>query len=180
MRVRLVRPALAHMEQALAYRQEHFDAGEFIINGSELLDRTDSYKKWLRAVTDNAFPDTVAKDWVQTDTFFAVDEQGQIVGIIDLRHELNAFLRNYGHTGYSVRPSQRRKGYATQMLSQICFLAKHIGMPELLLSVMRGNTASVRTIQKNGGVYVRSFDHDGQPADVYRITLRTEAQSPEN
>lgn len=174
MDIRLVRPALAHMEQALAYRQEHFDAGEFIINGSEQLDRIDSYKKWLRTVTDNAFPDTVSKDWVQTDTFFAFDKHKQIVGIIDLRRELNAFLRNYGHTGYSVRPSQRRKGYATEMLRQVCFIAKHIGMPELQLSVERDNTASVRTIQKNGGVYSRSFDHNGTPADIYLIALKSD------
>ena len=40
--IRLVRPTLEHKEKALAYRQEHFDHGEKIINGSELFDKTES------------------------------------------------------------------------------------------------------------------------------------------
>ena len=46
--------------------------------------------------------------------FFAVDND-RIVGIIDFRHTLNDFLKDLGHCGYSVRPSERRKGFATEM-----------------------------------------------------------------
>ncbi|MCQ2407720.1 MAG: GNAT family N-acetyltransferase [Oscillospiraceae bacterium] len=171
MQITLVRPEAAHRQQALAFRQAFFDCGETVINGSELLDQTEDYAQWLDAVTRNADPETVSPDWVVTDTFFAEDESGRIVGIIDLRHTLNSFLRDFGHCGYSVLPSARRQGYATEMLRQITEIARAAGMPSLQLSVERDNLPSVRTIIKNGGVYERSFAFGGEQADVYRIML---------
>ena len=91
--------------------------------------------------------------------------------MIDLRHELNGFLKDFGHSGYSVRPSERRKGYATRMLEMIREVAKNAGLPSLQLSVERTNEPSVKTIVKNGGVYERSFEHEGEAADVYRILI---------
>lgn len=167
----LVRPTLKLKDKALQYRQEHFDNGENIINGSELFDKADTYEEWLQAVTENASPETVSPNWVLTDTFFAVDEQEEIVGMIDLRHTLNDFLINLGNCGYSVRPSMRNKGYATEMLRQILKVAKKAGMNELYLSVERTNIPSIKTIKKNGGIYARSFEFEGEKADIYKITL---------
>ncbi|MDE6184908.1 MAG: GNAT family acetyltransferase, partial [Lachnospiraceae bacterium] len=53
------------------------------------------------------------------------------------------------------------------MLRQICNIAKGYGLPELKLSVTPNNIASVRTIQKNGGVYSYSFNFESEEADVY-------------
>ena len=171
MKLTLVRPTLELKEKALDYRQEHFDNNEMIINGSELLDKMDSYEEWLKSVTDNASPDTVNPNWVVTDTFFAVDENEKIIGVIDFRHTLNDFLKDFGNSGYSVRPSDRRKGYATEMLRQILIIAKQVGLQEIQLSVERNNEPSVKTIVKNGGKYERSFEFEGEEADVYKIIL---------
>lgn len=95
----------------------------------------------------------------------------KIIGIIDLRHTLNEFLKDLGNCGYSVRPSERKKGYATEMLRQLLEAAKDAGMKELHLSVEQDNTASIKVIQKNGGLYERSFTYEGETADVYRIAL---------
>lgn len=171
MTIKLIRPTLEWKEKALEYRAEHFNHGEMIINGSELLDKTDSYEEWLKSVTDNILPETVNPDWVVTDTFFAVDENERIVGIIDLRHTLNDFLKDFGNSGYSVRPSERRKGYATEMLRQVLQVAKQAGLQEVHLSVERNNEPSVKTIVRNGGTYERSFEFEGEEADIYRIVL---------
>ena len=171
MKLTLVRPTLEFKRKALDYRQEHFDNNEMVINGSELLDKTDSYEEWLKSVTDNTSPDTVNPNWVVTDTFFAVDENENIIGIIDLRHTLNDFLKDFGNSEYSVRPSERRKGYATEMLRQILLIAKQAGLQEVYLSVERDNEPSVKTIIKNGGKYERSFEFEGEEADIYKIVL---------
>lgn len=168
----LARPTMDMEAEALAYRQEHFDAGETVINGSELFDQIDDYAVWADRVARNSHEDTVAPDWVLTDTFFAVRESdGRIVGIIDLRCRLKGFLEDFGHCGYSVRPSERNKGYATEMLAQICAVAKAHGLTELQLAVEPDNRASVRTIEKNGGVYRRSFPYGDGTADVYMLGL---------
>lgn len=171
MNIKLVRPTLENKDSAIAFRNEFFDYGEKVINGSEMIDNVDSYEKWLSSVETNANPETVNPEWVVTDTFFAVDESGKIVGIIDFRHELKGFLVDFGHTGYSVRPSERRKGYATQMLSLIMKVAKEAGLDHLQLSVERTNEPSVKTIINNGGIYERSFEYEGETAEVYRISL---------
>ena len=171
MEIRLVIPTKEMKDDALAFKQEFLDHGETTINGSELLDQMDSYEDWLASVTANTDPETVNPDWVVTDTFFAEDETGKIVGIIDFRHELNGFLKDFGNSGYSVRPTERRKGYATKMLGMLRGVAKDAGLPSLQLSVERTNEPSVKTIVKNGGVYERSFEHEGEPADIYRIFM---------
>jgi len=172
MSIRLIKPSLERKEEALKFRQEFFDYGEKVINGSEMLDCTEAYEKWLSMVEANACPETVSSSWVVTDTFFAIDEKDYIVGIIDLRHTLNEFLIDFGHSGYSVRPSERRKGYATQMLKRLLEVADKIGLESLQLSVERSNEASVKTILKNGGKYARSFEYEGESADVYMISTR--------
>ncbi len=169
--IRLIRPAKEHESQAMDFKQEFFDNNEKVINGSELLDQMDNYEEWLVSVTNNISEETVDPAWVVTDTFFAVNEADRIVGIIDLRHTLNDFLKDFGNCGYSVRPSERRKGYATEMLRQILGIAKQSGMDELHLSVERDNEPSVKTIKYNGGLYERSFEFEGEMADIYRITL---------
>lgn len=171
MEIKLIRPDLSHKEEAELFKNEFFENNENIINGSEMLDNMDSYDDWLNNVRRNSNPEAVNPEWVLTDTFFATDETNRIVGIIDFRHELKDFLIDFGHCGYSVRPSERKKGYATKMLSMILEIAKNTGLETFQLSVEKTNKPSIKTIVKNGGIYKRSFDYEGETADVYEIKL---------
>lgn len=168
----LVRPSLELKEEALLYRKEHFESEENIIYGSELFDQTESYEEWLSLVTLNTSKETVDKNWVVTDTFFAIRKNdNKIIGIIDLRHTLNEFLKDLGNCGYSVRPSERKKGYATEMLRQVLQVAKKAKIKEFHISVEKDNIASIKTIQKNGGIYERSFSFQDNIADIYKIPM---------
>lgn len=171
MKIRLVRPTKELKNRAIDFRQEFFDNKEMIINGSEQLDKTENYDDWLKTVTNNTSEKTVNPDWVVTDTFFVLDKNHKIVGIIDLRHTLKGVLKDFGNCGYSVRPSERRKGYATEMLRLILSIAKNAGLSELHLAVERANEPSIKTIEKNGGKYERSFELEGEQADIYKIVL---------
>lgn len=171
MSLKLVIPTMADKEKAIEFKKEFIDNGERVINGSEMLDNIDDYEIWISSVENNACIETVSPEWVVTDTFFAVDEKDRIVGIIDFRHELKGFLKDFGHSGYSVRPSERCKGYATEMLCMLKEVAQRQGLKTLQLSVERTNEPSVKTILKNGGKYQRSFTFQGEEADVYLINL---------
>lgn len=172
MDIKLVVPTMELKEKALDYRKEHFDNNESIIDGSELFDKIDSYEKWLKWITSNSKIETVSPKWVLSDTFFAIRESDdKIIGIIDLKHNLNDFLKDLGNIAYSVRPSERGKGYASQMLHLLLEYAKKYGFKEVYLSAKRNNIPSVKTIMKNGGKLVRSFEYEGEFADSYVIKL---------
>ena len=131
-KIMLVRPSKELEIKAKEFKNEFFQNGEMEINGGELLDKTEDYDIWLENVTKNSCAETVNPNWVVTDTFFAIRENDKrLIGIIDFRHELNEFLKDFGHCGYSVRPSERKKGYATEMLKQVIEIARNNGLKEL-------------------------------------------------
>ena len=93
-----------------------------------------------------------------------------MVGIIHLRHELNDFLQHYGgHIGYSVHPAYWNRGYATQMLALALRESDALGLRELLLTCSPDNPASMRVIEKNGGVLDNIVEFQGNPVCHYRI-----------
>ncbi len=78
----------------------------------------------------------------------------KVVGVIQIRHYFNEFLEKYGgHIGYSICPSERRKGYATQMLRAVLPACKVLGIDKVLITCVTGNEGSRKTILNNGGVY---------------------------
>ena len=92
-------------------------------------------------------------DGVPATTRFLV-VSGVLVGVFTLRHRLNDALRKKGgHVGYSVRPTARNRGYATQLLASAVSIAAGLGISRLLVTCDPLNLASRRVIEKSGGVF---------------------------
>ena len=92
-------------------------------------------------------------------TFRWMVDGDRVLGTVALRHELNDALRESGgHIGYSVRPSERRKGVATWALHETLGTARSIGLDRVLITCDDGNVASQRTIEKAGGVLEEARD----------------------
>ena len=80
------------------------------------------------------------------------EEDQKIVGMIQIRLLSNAYLKQYGgNIGYSVAPSERRKGYATQMLKMALTKCRELGIDKVLITCISGNEGSKKTILKNCG-----------------------------
>lgn len=171
--LQFVTPTLEMKEQALDYENEHFKNGEAVLHGSALLDKLE-YEEWISLLADNADEQSIRSDWVRASTFFVVRQSDKrIIGMVDIRRHLNDFLASYGgHIGYGVRPSERRKGYASEMLRMALEYAKSIGLNKVMLACYAENIASMKTILKCGGVKEREFVHtDGKVVQVYWIEL---------
>jgi len=152
--IELQLPTLEHKIAAENFKREFLEKQETIIYGSALFDQME-YEQWLIHNTNNRQESTVSSNWVPASTFFAVRKQDlKIVGMIDIRHNLkNDFLAQYGgHIGFSVRPSERKKGYGTEILKMGIEYAKSLGINKLMLGCFSDNLPSIKTIVKCGGI----------------------------
>lgn len=171
----LVKPTKEYEYQAIDYKKEHFANGENKIHACSLWDKMDDYNEWLKILQNNSKKETVSKNWTVSSTFFGVRElDNKIVGMIDIRHELNSdFLRNYaGNIGYGVRPTDRRKGYATQMLEKALKYCKdEIGLERVMINCYKSNEPSKKTILNAGGILEREYEKDGEIIQLYWVNL---------
>ncbi|MGN0787269.1 MAG: GNAT family N-acetyltransferase [Christensenellales bacterium] len=110
---------------------------------------------------------------VEDKTFFCLDTDRKIfVGAVNIRLRLNeALLRNGGHIGDGVRPSERRKGIATKMIGLALEECRKLGIYRVLMVCNRDNIGSAKSIKNNGGVLENEIVVDGETEQRYWITL---------
>ncbi len=172
--IKLVLPTEEYLDQVWAYRQECIDAGSSM-DGCGPLRPSESKEQWLAHVRAYMDPATVPEGKVQATQFLAIRESdGKVVAMIQIRHYFNEYLEKYaGHIGYSTRPSERRKGYAKEMLRLALPFCQEIGLDRVLISCEPDNPGSRRTIIANGGVYENTVHEPGEDIDLerYWITL---------
>ena len=112
--------------------------------------------------------------YVPGSTFFALDVDRNIfVGAVNIRHYLNENLLNYGgHIGDGIRPSERRKGFGTEMIRLALLEAKKLGIDKVLMTCDKNNIGSRKTITNNGGVLENEVRQpDGEILQRYWIKL---------
>lgn len=170
----LVPPTPEDRERVWDYRSE-FRKNVEAMPGAAGLESCETYGEWLAAVCDNASEATVRTGLVPATTLLALDaDAGRLVGMIDIRHRLNAHLLAVGgHIGYSVRKSCRRRGYAKRMLALALDRCRGLGLNRVLVTCDRLNVASARTILANGGVLENEVPQDGRVTQRYWIDLGT-------
>ena len=113
-------------------------------------------------VDDGSMEAGVTMPWYR---FTGLD--GKVLGMLQLRHCLNETLEKYaGHIGYSVAPSERRKGFAKAMLHDALGICRDIGLKRVLVSCRPENEGSRRTILANGGVYEKTVHEPEENIDL--------------
>lgn len=90
---------------------------------------------------------------VPDSTFFCLDiDRNIFVGAVNIRHYLNEhLLKTGGHIGDGVRPSERRKGYATAMIGLALKECQKLGIDKVLICCNKDNIGSAKSIIRNGG-----------------------------
>lgn len=173
--MKMVFPSIEYKEKAIEYINEFYEYGSEI-NGSGSLDRflkESTYEEWLKKVIASMDIANVPDSKVPALTYFYVrEEDDRIVGMVNIRLALNDFLRNEcGHIGYSIRPTERRKHYATQMLKDALKVCDRIGIKEVLVSCEKDNIASAGVIKNCGGVLLRELYSETFKEDIHMYVI---------
>lgn len=170
MNLKLVKASKEYRTQITGMLDEWYASGEKIIPYT--IRRLD-YRDFEYYCANLEVKDT-SSGLVPDSTFFCLDEDRDImVGAVNIRHYLNeAPLQSGGHIGDGVRPSERRKGIATQMIGLALQECKKLGINRVLMVCDKDNVGSAKSIMKNGGVLENEVVVDGCIEQRYWIALK--------
>lgn len=174
--MKLVLPELRYKEKAEKFIAE-FYAYNSEVNGSGSLDRylkESTYEEWLKKVYTDMDIANVPQTRVPALTYFYVRESDdEIVGMVNLRLALNDFLRTEGgHIGYGIRPTERRKHYATDMLTKALRVYETLGIREVILTCDKCNPASAGVIRNCHGELTAEFYSETFREVIQRYIIR--------
>lgn len=168
--LRLVKPQADLKDEYLNFYQEWKESEEDLVPWVISKDPSD-FSEMLKWLSHNEQGIDLPNGWVSDSTFWLIDVDNRVLGAVNIRHQLTEFLYNAGgHIGYGIRPSERRKGYATKLLELSLAEARKLGITDVLVVCDADNVGSEKTIIKNGGepdaVYV---EEDGNVIKRYWI-----------
>ena len=162
---KLVRPSMEHKRQYEEMMDEWESFGGRLNPGalrrySHAQQKNVTYEEWLEWIEED-------RQTVQDLYFFLRDSA--VLGAISIRFRCSEVD---GHSGYGIRPSKRRRGYAARMLSMALPIMKEYGISPAIITCAKDNIGSAKTIQRNGGVYIKDAeDEDGEIVEIYHISI---------
>ena len=171
----LIKTSAEYAEEICAYRRETLDLENFI-HGSTELHNFENPVEWIKYCRLYEKQNTIPiPGHVLSDQFMLVNEnEYKLLGLINVRRYLdgNNYLIEYGgHIGYSIRPSERRKGYAKKMLTLSLNKCRDIGLEKILITCNANNEASRRTILALGGAFERTTYLESENTNMERFWI---------
>ena len=148
----LRRPTIVDREAVLDMMAE-FEKSQSAHDGGFWDTENFVYEDWLETNMQKEMGINLPENRVPSIQFVLFDDVGRALGFLNLRLRLNEGLLNYaGHIGYSIRPSERGKGYAKETLRQGLQVAKEKNIKKALVTCSVNNPASRAVILANGGL----------------------------
>ena len=149
----LRRPTIVDREAVLDMMAE-FEKSQSAHDGGFWDTENFVYEDWLETNMQKEMGINLPENRVPSIQFVLFDDVGRALGFLNLRLRLNEGLLNYaGHIGYSIRPSERGKGYAKETLRQGLQVAKEKNIKKALVTCSVNNPASRAVILANGGIF---------------------------
>ena len=147
------KPTYKDEKAVMEFKQEFVEA-DSSLDETNCLEKYDDYSEWLKNVEAYASYTTIPnKTHVTSSTYLVIRESDKrLIGMVNIRHTLNDFLLRMGcHIGDGVRPTERRKGYATEIIRLALEKCREFGIQKVLITCRKDNIGSAKSIQANGG-----------------------------
>lgn len=131
----------------------------------------DDFRALLARLEEIASGIGIPEGFVPSSTFWLV-EDGELLGVSNLRHYLNDRIRSHGgHIGLGIRPARRGRGLGNLLMALTIGEARRRGIAEIHIHCLQGNIASARTILRNGGVLESESAQGDSPGIIQRYRI---------
>jgi len=134
----------------------------------------EAFFAYLRDLESDAKEEDPPSNIVPQTTYWLLRGGETLIGSCRLRLRLTQPLEHEsGHIDYHIRPAEREKGYATQLLELCLERAREKELKHVILICDADNQASRKAIEKNGGILIENTTSrkSGKPILRYRINL---------
>lgn len=170
--VYLIKPTVDLKSEYLSFYQEWVDSGEAMVPWVIGKDPS-NFQEMIQSLLDAEKGVNLPVNWVPDSTYWLVNEDRKVIGAVNIRHRLTENLLDCGgHIGYGIRPSERRKGYATKILALSLAKARELSIQKVLVVCDKENLASEKTILNNSGVADTDYvEENGNIIKRYWIEL---------
>ncbi|MFA5236211.1 MAG: GNAT family N-acetyltransferase [Bacilli bacterium] len=174
----LIKPTKEYEDELRAFIDEMIASGDTHINGSGAYEEYPTFEEWMKYLDSYKDRRTIkpGSDRVEGSQWVLVDdEKHRVLGMANIRHYLNDYLlREGGHIGYSIRPSERGQGYGHRQLELALGVLRKLGLTKALVTCDDDNVASYCTIESCGGVLENTVLIPGETKPVRRYWISLE------
>ena len=149
--------SLKHKEAILEMCKE-YNLNNEDYNGAFFIKNIIDYEDKIKEL-DNASNGILDNPAFVPYTCYVFIKENKIVGVGSVRHYLNEYLEKFGgHIGYSIRPTERKKGYGSKALELLINQAKEMNIEKILITCNINNIGSKKVIENNNGKFINQID----------------------
>ena len=164
-------PSIDRKKDAIEYIEEFNKYGSEVQGAGCLQRYLDNYEGWLDFLEKDKRIIPSEED-VPTETFFLVRKSdNKIVGMTNIRTGMNKNWSAWrGHIGFSIRPTERRKGYNKINLYLALEKCQEFGIENAILTCKDDNIGSYKTME-SFGVVPEEYQYDDFMVKRYIIPV---------
>ena len=167
--IRLVKPTAKYKKSFISAIKE-FHREEKKDTDIKKLER--DFAGFIKKMRDFERGRNLPKGYVPSSYYWLVDNF-EFIGETTIRHRLSkALLKEGGHVGYGIRPTKRKMGYGTKILTLALKKAKKLGIKKTLVTCNDDNIGSWKVIEANGGILQDKIRHKGKLKRRYWIIIK--------
>lgn len=163
------------MEMYKEYMTSDVIAGIDIFEGIRDFEKIEelSFDEWINYLEKNKYEKNLPESYSPHTLYLAINDDNEVVGAIGIRWKKVPILMTFGGLiGYSIRPSQRGRGYASEMLKLALEKFNNTNIDNVLITCKDFNIASKKVIEKNGGIFENSFNNKDDGFNYLRYWIK--------
>lgn len=131
------------------------------------------FDEWSNDLEKNKYEENLPDEYSPHTLYLAINDEQEIVGAIGLRwKQVSVLMTLGGLIGYSIRPSQRGKGYASEMLKLALDKFRNTNIDNVLITCKDFNLASKKVIEKNGGTFENIYKNKNDGFNYLRYWIK--------